>query len=131
MDRRLRLRNEWEINETRRRGTVFAQGPLVARILKQTSDQPANRYAVIAGKRVGGAVQRNRCKRLVREALRTLHPMLEQGYDVVAIVRGTPDELQSMQNTLDILTRIMSRAQLLVPQAATNPFPDELPERSQ
>ena len=69
MERRLRLRRETEVREVRARGKAFAEGPLVVRILPNQTDPPQNRYAVIAGKRVGKAVQRNRAKRLVREAL--------------------------------------------------------------
>jgi ribonuclease P protein component len=113
MHRSLRLRREWEVNETRRRGKAHASGPLVARILPQTTPQPANRYAVIAGKRVGKAVQRNRAKRLVREALRHLHPQLKQGYDIAVIVRGGLDELPGLQVASDSLTRIFTQARLL------------------
>jgi len=113
MHRPLRLREEWEVNETRRRGKASSSGPLVARVLAQSSPQPANRYAVIAGKRVGGAVDRNRCKRLVREALRSLHPRLTQGYDIAVIVRGGTDQLTGLQVTTDALTRIFTQAHML------------------
>ncbi len=79
MERRLRLRREAEVRAARSRGRAFADGPLVARVLPNTVDPPTNRYAVIAGKKVGGAVQRNRVKRLVREAIRHLHPSLASG----------------------------------------------------
>lgn len=109
----LRLREEWDVAETRRRGKAYPVGPLVARIMPQTSSQPANRYAVIAGKRIGGAVERNRCKRLVREALRALHPHLQQGYDIAIIVRGGVDQLTGLPVASDILTRIFTQAKML------------------
>jgi ribonuclease P protein component len=127
MDRRLRLREEWEVNETRRRGKAFASGPLVARVLPQSKPQPNNRYAVIAGKRIGGAVQRNRCKRLVREALRALHPDLRQGYDIAVIVRGGVDQLTGLPVARDALTQIFTQARLLEPPAA--PEPPASPDR--
>jgi ribonuclease P protein component len=68
---------------------------------------------VIAGKRVGNAVQRNRCKRLVREAIRHLHPRLRPGYDLVVIVRGTVEELTGLDVALDSLERSARRARLL------------------
>jgi len=53
MERRLRLHESYDIQETRSRGKSAASGPLVARILPNTTDPAQNRYAVIAGKRVG------------------------------------------------------------------------------
>lgn len=122
MERSLRLREEWEVKEARSRGKAYADGPLVARIYRRPADwdvPPGNRYAVVAGKRVGKAVQRNRCKRLVREALRHLHPTLQQGYDIVVIVRGGTDELTGYAVAASTLERIFRRAGLLPPAAPT------------
>ncbi len=121
MERRLRLRREAEVREVRARGKAFADGPLVVRILPNQCDPPQNRYAVIAGKRVGKAVQRNRVKRLVREALRTLHPRLVAGYDIVVIVRGTPEELPNFATALSTLERILVRARLLPAPVESSP----------
>ncbi|MCC6945424.1 MAG: ribonuclease P protein component [Thermomicrobiales bacterium] len=125
MDRSLRLRDEWAINDVRRRGRAFSSGPLVARVLAIPDRSPTNQYAVIAGKRVGGAVERNRCKRLVREALRELHPRLRQGHAIAVIVRGGPNELTGKDVAVEHLTRIFTNARLLESrQPAETPPPD-------
>src|SRR5215204_4859894 len=93
VNRDLRLRADWEVREARARGKAFADGPLVAKIRPNETLPRTNRYAVVAGKKVGKAHERNRCKRLVREAIRNLHPSLKQGHDIVVILRGGPDEL--------------------------------------
>ncbi len=113
MERGLRLRREWEVRRARSRGRSFADGPLVARVLANGSEPPVNRYAVVAGKKVGDAVRRNRLKRLVREALRHLHPALTPGYDVVVVVRGTVDEMPGYDAARASLERIVRRAGLL------------------
>ena len=118
MERGLRLRREWEVRRTRSRGRSFADGPLVARVLANRSEPPVNRYTVVAGKKVGNAVRRNRLKRLVREALRHLHPALAPGYDVVVVVRGTVEEMPGYAAARAPLERIVRRAGLLRPDAA-------------
>jgi ribonuclease P protein component len=117
VERRLRLRQESDIRAARTRGRAVSEGPLVIRYLRNTSEQPANRYAVVAGRKSGGAVQRNRLKRVTREALRALHPRLAPGFDVVVVIRGTSDELPSTAAASELLGRLLRRAGLL-PQAA-------------
>jgi ribonuclease P protein component len=128
MERRLRLRREAEVRQVRARGRAWADGPLVARVLPNATEPAQNRYAVVAGKKVGKAVQRNRLKRLVREALRRLHPDLAPGHDVVVVVRGGVEELTGYEVARASLERIARRAGLLRPAAdpappATTPPP--------
>lgn len=118
MDRSLRLREDWEVRNARARGKAFALGPLVVRVFPHPDNPIPNRYAVVAGKRVGKAVERNRCKRLVREALRNLHPSLQPGHDIVVIVRGGPDELGGYEVALQTLETLFRRARLVIPQGA-------------
>ena len=113
MERRLRLRREWEVRQTRARGRAFADGPLVARVLPNTAEPLKNRYTIVAGKKVGGAVQRNRLKRVTREALRHLDSSLRPGHDIVIIVRGTIDELPDYATARASLDRIFGRARML------------------
>ena len=127
MERRLRLRREAEVRRVRARGRSFAEGPLVARVLPNGSDPPANRYAVVAGKKVGKAVQRNRLKRLVREAIRHLHPELAPGHDVVVVVRGTVEEMPGSEVAREALERIAQRAGLLRATAASATAGPSLP----
>lgn len=97
----------------RSRGRSVTEGPLVVRYLRNASDPPANRYAVVAGRKSGGSVQRNRLKRVTREALRALHPTLAPGFDFVVIIRGTIEELPGTAAASAILTRMLRRAGLL------------------
>ena len=123
MERRLRLRRGGDVRAARSRGRAVADGPLVLRVLPNASDPPTNRYGVIAGRKSGGAVQRNRLKRVTREALRALHPELRPGFDVVVIIRGTVDELPGSDEARALLTRLLRRADLVrVPlPAASHP----------
>jgi ribonuclease P protein component len=119
MDRSLRLREDWEVRNARARGKAFAQGPIVVRVFPHPDNPIPNRYAVVAGKKVGKAHERNRCKRLVREVLRNLHPTLKQGNDIVVILRGGPDELTGYDLALDTLRTLFQRARLLEGQESS------------
>ena len=64
------------------RGAVLVQA-------RNRGDQPLVRVGFTATKRIGGAVERNRAKRRLREAVRLLLPALAApGFDYVFIARG-------------------------------------------
>ena len=51
------------------------------------------RLGITASRKVGGAVERNRAKRLVREFFRLHRAKLQPGSDIVVIVRAGADKL--------------------------------------
>lgn len=116
VERDLRLRTDFEVRQARSRGRAHAEGPLVFRVLRNDTDPPKNRYAFVAGKRVGNAVARNRSKRLCREVIRHLHNRISPGYDFVLIVRGEASALPSYAVARELIERILTRARLLAPE---------------
>jgi ribonuclease P protein component len=59
------------------------------RVVVYVAPRPGpSRAAWVTGKRVGGAVARNRARRLLREACRALWPRVREGHDVVLVARG-------------------------------------------
>ncbi|MEJ7837189.1 MAG: ribonuclease P protein component [Thermomicrobiales bacterium] len=120
--RQYRLREDSDVRRTRARGKSWPNGPVVARILANSLEPRQNRYTVIAGKRCGKAVQRNRMKRLLREALRGYHPLLRPGHDMALVCRGTVADLPSLEAAQELLLTIFTRSALWKP-GVTPPAP--------
>ena len=120
--RHLRLRRDFDVRQARARGKAYADGPVVIRVMRSADPaRPGNRYGVVAGKKTGGSVQRNRVKRLCREAIRHAHPRLRQGHDIVVIIRGTAAEFPDQATTAAMLERLFRRAGLLLPDPPAAP----------
>jgi len=85
---RLRKRREFD--------RVFAQSSVTRgrriTVHMRPSEEQQSRLGIVAGRRIGGAVQRNRFKRLVREAFRTEARILAGAWDVVVVVRSSKDD---------------------------------------
>ena len=124
VNRRYRLREEHDVKRVRSRGRSVAHGALVLRYMPNALEPVQNRYTVIAGKRCGNSVQRNRLKRIVREGLRAWHPVLHQGYDLAFICRGGVDEMPDLAAAQKTLGNILARTDL-VPEGAKAPVPGE------
>jgi ribonuclease P protein component len=86
--RRERLKKRDEI------GAVFKRGKAVscpgAKLFVLVNGRPHNRIAVTFSRKFGGAVERNRARRISREAYRHLSPGLRPGYDLVLLVYPAP-----------------------------------------
>lgn len=85
MQRRFRLTRSTDFKRVRNYGKSFAHPLLV--LISLASEEEGLRVGVTAGRAVGGAVQRNRAKRLLREVIRPEIPSLLSGRDLVLIAR--------------------------------------------
>ncbi len=57
-------------------------------LLANPNKEYVNRLGISVSKKIGGAVVRNRSKRIIRAAYRALSPRLRRGYLVVISARG-------------------------------------------
>ena len=53
------------------------------------------RTGITTGKKVGGAVQRNRSRRIIRAAYAALAPSVKEGYDLVFVARNRTPAVSS------------------------------------
>jgi len=110
VQRKFRLTRSTDFKRVRRKGKSYAH-PFVVLVV-QTSEVPRVRVGVTAGRSVGGAVQRNRAKRLLREAIHPLLSELLPCRDLILIAR--PALLsKSLQDIRQVLTSLLHRAQVL------------------
>lgn len=87
LSRQQRLAASGTIRETFERGRRYA-GRLMVMVIREAGDASL-RLCVVAGRNaVGGAVERNRAKRRLREAFRLNRHRMEGRCDVILVARG-------------------------------------------
>lgn len=119
-----RLRSPRDFDRTRQRGRRVG-GQLVTLTYTRQAGEPAPvRVGVVAGKRVGGAVVRNRVKRRLREALRRELPRISAGWDLVCGARAPAAEA-SYAELADELRALFVRAGLLAGPAMLHAVGDQ------
>lgn len=106
MDRRRRLTGSIEFQRVRSAGKAYAH-PLVVLVARR-NDLGSTRCGVSAGRRCGGAVERNRAKRRLRAIWSRLAPSIAPGWDVVLEARRgsvTAEAGELLQSVIDLTRR--------------------------
>jgi ribonuclease P protein component len=87
-----RLSRSAEFDRVYRQGRSVANRYLVLYAFPRGGDEPP-RVGLSVGRRVGGAVERNQLKRLLREACARQAEALPAGHDIVLVARAPAREL--------------------------------------
>ena len=91
-------------------GTFRSHPLLSVRFLR--TDLDTTRFGLSTGRKLGGAVIRNRARRRLREALRAMAPSFQPGWDVLIIARpGIADADQ--ESLVGALRRVLARGGVL------------------
>lgn len=80
--------------------------------LKDEHGAPLVRMGITTGKKVGKAVQRSRCRRVIRAAYAALYPDIHGGWDIVFVARARLLSMKSTELT-SILRRQLQEAGVL------------------
>jgi len=104
-----RFHSEDRLRKSRLFAAVYAQrcsaSDHLLIVYASRNDQPHTRLGLSVSRKIGGAVARNRWKRLLREAFRLTRPELPTGLDLVVIPRpGNQPALHELKASLAALT---------------------------
>ena len=83
----LTLRKQNDFNRVYKRGK--SRGTKYVVLLYMKNNLGYSRFAFVSSKKVGNSVERNRARRLMREALRSFRSSVKPGYDVIFVARNT------------------------------------------
>lgn len=123
MQRKFRLTRSEDFKRVRRYGRSYAHPlmVLVVQVNEQTrmSGETSTkvRVGVAASRTVGTAVKRNRAKRLLRAAMKSLLPELAPGWDLVLIARPALAS-STLEETHQVLISLLRRSKLISPSDA-------------
>ncbi len=105
------IRKASELGIVRRRGKRYEESRVVVYVLPS---EDWTRIGFVSSRNVGGAVARNRARRLLKAAWRGLAPRVRSNYDVVAVARSKIQGA-NMQDVMADMERALAAARVIEP----------------
>ncbi|MDD7401035.1 MAG: ribonuclease P protein component [Eubacteriales bacterium] len=104
------IKKNYEFDRVYQRGKQCHMGPLSIFYLKRR--EGPTRYGYTVSRKVRGAVQRNRVKRVLRELSRAMGPETKDRYDILLLSRSEarPGSYQKLARTYE---KLLAKADLL------------------
>ncbi|WP_110942907.1 ribonuclease P protein component [Inediibacterium massiliense] len=106
----LKLRKNADFKKIYAKGNSMANRQLVLFYMK--NNQVYNRIGFIASKKVGKSVDRNRARRLIKEAFRIYNQQIEKGYDLIFIARVNINDA-TYQEVEKAVAHILKKSKIL------------------
>lgn len=111
MQRKFRLSRSDDFAEARRSGRSYPHRLMV--LVARASELDHIRVGVVAGRGVGNAAKRNRAKRVLRAAMRSMQGSVRAGWDLVLIARAPLLTAESAE-VIEALGALLRRAGLVL-----------------
>lgn len=107
------LKKRWQFQRAYNRGRKVWLPSMTLFIYKRQKEESGFlwRYGITATKRLGGAVQRNRAKRLLRESFRLNAERIRPGVDIVAVAGRRLLQMKRQEAERDLI-RLLKRARV-------------------
>jgi ribonuclease P protein component len=105
-----RLRHSSQFQRVRREGRTYSERLL--RLTVAPNRRKQTRCGFVVSKRIGGAVQRNRAKRRVREAVRLDFDHIARGLDLVFVIRTPEVGDVPFEHVQDVVRNLLRRAEI-------------------
>jgi ribonuclease P protein component len=116
--KRRRLSRSGEFERVYREGRSHASRHLVVYAFPRAENDGEARLGVSVGRKLGGAVERNRIKRRLREAFWANSESLRPGHDFVIVARPAAGELEGERAIEEALRSVLAEAGLSSEEAA-------------
>ncbi len=111
LKKELRIRKQKDFDNIFSKGAYFSEKFLVLKVVE--NDLEASRFGFIVSNKISKkAVERNRIKRLLREAVRLKQNKIKLGFDAVFIFRGK-EVKKSFKDIDAIVEKLLKRSGLL------------------
>lgn len=94
MPKILKLKQNTDFRRAYGRGKLFSEPALVTYVLRNNRVGIC-RYGITTGKKIGNAVTRNRCRRIISAAFDSISYDIHGGYDIVFVARFKTSRLKS------------------------------------
>ncbi len=108
----LKLKENRDFRRIYNRGKSFVSPYIVVYVNKGRQDNI--RLGITAGKKIGNAVKRNRAKRVITAAFRTVQPRIREGQDFIIVARTRILDVKSTVVADSLLTLLSSAGALKV-----------------
>jgi ribonuclease P protein component len=108
MKRAHRLRRPDQFQRVRREGRSWGSSLLA--LNAALSRRRVTRCGFVVGKRIGKAVERNRAKRRLREAVRLIYDRIAPGWDVVFVIRSPAVATVEFTHIQEAVEQLLRRA---------------------